>query len=86
MKALVLTADWDPRPGYVPSDWEETTRKAITGSSVWRHPRLEVKEAPQPARTKAEAVFYLAAAARRLNHKNEAIQNYQLYLSALPDG
>ncbi len=48
MKALVLTADWDPRPGYVPSDWEKTTRKAITGSSVWRHPRLEVKEAPQP--------------------------------------
>ncbi|MDI7277154.1 MAG: alcohol dehydrogenase catalytic domain-containing protein, partial [Anaerolineae bacterium] len=49
MKALVLTAQWDPRPGYVPSAWEETTRKAITGNSVWRHPALEVKEVPLPS-------------------------------------
>lgn len=44
------------------------------------------KEATQADPTNPDAVFYLAEAARRLNHKNEAIQNYQLYLSALPDG
>jgi hypothetical protein len=44
------------------------------------------KEATQADPTNADAVFYLAEAARRLNHKNEAVQNYQLYLSALPDG
>ncbi|HEX4006984.1 MAG TPA: tetratricopeptide repeat protein [Acidobacteriaceae bacterium] len=34
----------------------------------------------------AEAVFGLAEAARRLNHRDEALRNYRLYLSALPDG
>jgi tetratricopeptide (TPR) repeat protein len=34
----------------------------------------------------ADAVFGLAESARRLNHRDEAVRNYQLYLSALPDG
>ena len=34
----------------------------------------------------AEAVFGLAESARRLNHRDEAVRNYRLYLSALPDG
>jgi tetratricopeptide (TPR) repeat protein len=34
----------------------------------------------------ADAVFGLAESARRLNRRDEAIRNYQLYLSALPDG
>jgi hypothetical protein len=34
----------------------------------------------------ADAVFGLAEAARRLNHRDEALRNYRLYLSALPDG
>lgn len=34
----------------------------------------------------ADAVFGLAETARRLNHRDEAVRNYQLYLSALPDG
>lgn len=48
MKALALTAEWDPRPGYQVSAWEKETGKAITGNSVWRHPRLEVKDVPTP--------------------------------------
>ena len=47
MKALVLEAKWDPRPGYRVSDWERETGKARTGSSIWRHPRLEVRDWPQ---------------------------------------
>src|ERR1700733_3096718 len=33
----------------------------------------------------ADAVFGLAEAARGLNHKDEAVQNYHIYLDAFPD-
>lgn len=36
--------------------------------------------------TNADAVFGLAESARHLDHRDEAIRNYRLYLSALPDG
>ncbi len=49
MKALVLEATWDPRPNYHPTEQEEQTRKAVTGSSVWRYPQIKVKEWPDPA-------------------------------------
>jgi threonine dehydrogenase-like Zn-dependent dehydrogenase len=48
MKGLVLSADWDPKPGYPLSEWEKRTGKAITGNAVWRNPRLEVKQVPEP--------------------------------------
>lgn len=44
------------------------------------------KEATQADPENADAVFFLAEAARRMNHKDEAVQNYQLYLAAVPDG
>jgi len=44
------------------------------------------KEATQADPENADAVYYLAEAARRMNHKDEAVENYQLYLAALPDG
>lgn len=44
------------------------------------------KEATQADPGNADAVFYLAETARRMNHRDEAKQNYQLYLAALPDG
>jgi hypothetical protein len=48
MQALVLDAMWEPRPGYPLTDWEKQTGKAITGSSVWRHPKLQVRTVPDP--------------------------------------
>jgi threonine dehydrogenase-like Zn-dependent dehydrogenase len=48
MKGLVLDAKWEPKPGYVVSDWEKQTGKAITGSSIWRYPKMEVRERPVP--------------------------------------
>ncbi|MBC7259005.1 MAG: alcohol dehydrogenase catalytic domain-containing protein [Chloroflexi bacterium] len=48
MKGLVLTADWQPRPGYPLSEFEKATGKAITGNAVWRNPKLAVKEVPKP--------------------------------------
>ena len=44
------------------------------------------KEATLADPENPEAVFDLAEAARRMNQRNEAIQNYQLYLAALPKG
>jgi len=48
MKGLVLDAKWEPRADYAVSEWEKKTGKAITGSSVWRHPTLKVLEVPMP--------------------------------------
>ncbi|HVW76303.1 MAG TPA: tetratricopeptide repeat protein [Alloacidobacterium sp.] len=44
------------------------------------------KEATQADPENPDAVFYLAEAARRMNLRDEATQNYKLYLAALPDG
>ncbi len=48
MKGLVVSAEWNPKPGYVVSDFEKITGKAITGNSIWKNPSLEVKEIPDP--------------------------------------
>ena len=48
MKGLVLDAKWEPKPGYAVSDWEKKTGKAITGNSIWRYPKLEVRDWPDP--------------------------------------
>jgi threonine dehydrogenase-like Zn-dependent dehydrogenase len=49
MKALVLSAKWEPREGYELSEFEKTTGKAITGNAVWRYPELKVQEVEKPA-------------------------------------
>lgn len=49
MKGLVVTAEWDPRPDYAVSEWERRTGKAVTGSSVWRKPKVALDNVPEPA-------------------------------------
>ena len=48
MKGMVLDAVWEPKPTYQVSEWEEKTGKAITGNSIWRHPKLGVRDWPDP--------------------------------------
>ncbi len=48
MKGLQVTAEWSPRSGYRVSEVERQTRKAVTGSSVWRHPRINLVEVAEP--------------------------------------
>lgn len=48
MRGLVVTAEWDPRSDYRVSEFERTTRKAVTGSSVWRSPRVSIDMVPDP--------------------------------------
>jgi threonine dehydrogenase-like Zn-dependent dehydrogenase len=48
MKGLVLDAVWEPRADYQVSDWEKETGKAVTGNSIWRHPKLGVRDWEDP--------------------------------------
>lgn len=48
MRGLVLSAEWDPRPDYPVTEVERETRKAVTGSSVWRRPRVAVTQLAEP--------------------------------------
>ncbi len=61
MRALVLDAQWDPRPDYVVSEWEKQTGKAVTGSSIWRHPTLHVGDWPDPQPGPQEVVLAVQA-------------------------
>ncbi|HEX4836617.1 MAG TPA: scyllo-inosose 3-dehydrogenase [bacterium] len=48
MKGIVLSAEWAPRPGYDVSEFERKTGKAITGSSIWRHPKPALRDVEEP--------------------------------------
>ncbi len=61
MKGLILDAKWDPRPDYEVSEWEKQTGKAITGNSIWRHPKLEVGDWPDPTPGPEEVVLEIQA-------------------------
>lgn len=51
MQALVLDAEWTPRPDYDLGDRERETGTAIDSASVWRAPdlSLEDRDRPKPA-------------------------------------
>jgi threonine dehydrogenase-like Zn-dependent dehydrogenase len=49
MRGLQLAAEWSPRPDYQVSEFERRTGKAVTGASVWRHPKLGLVEVAEPA-------------------------------------
>ncbi len=49
MKGVQLTAEWAPRANYAVSEFERQTGKAVTGASVWRHPRVHLADVKEPA-------------------------------------
>lgn len=61
MRAVVLHADWDPRPGYVPSTRELSTGKATMASQVWRNPSFVRTELPDPTPGHGEVVMKVRA-------------------------
>jgi threonine dehydrogenase-like Zn-dependent dehydrogenase len=61
MKGLVVSAEWSPKPGYVVSQFEKTTGKAITGNSIWKNPKLEIKEVPDPTPGPKDVVLKVRA-------------------------
>lgn len=56
MKALVLEAQWNPRPDYALSEMEKQTSRVINGSAVWRHPQIRVDQLELP-RVEADQVL-----------------------------
>ncbi len=62
MRAVVLEAQWDPRPGYRPSPRELVERKAAMASGVWRHPRFVATEVPDPRPAREDVVLRIRAA------------------------
>jgi len=48
MKAIVLEADWDPRPSYQVTPQELESRKATMACHVWRNPRFAGRTLPDP--------------------------------------
>ena len=61
MKGMVLDATWEPKPDYQVSEWEQVTRKAITGNAIWRHPKLEVRDWPDPTPAPKEVLLEVQA-------------------------
>lgn len=61
MKALQLSAEWQPKLDYTPSEEEIRTRKVKSGSSVWKNPRLELTTLPDPAPKSDEVLLEVAA-------------------------
>jgi scyllo-inosose 3-dehydrogenase len=48
MRGLQLEAEREPRVGYALSEFERRTGKAVTGSSVWRHPKVRLANVAEP--------------------------------------
>jgi threonine dehydrogenase-like Zn-dependent dehydrogenase len=48
MKALLLTAEWQPKTDYALSERERSSRRAFVSSQVYRNPRLELTSLPTP--------------------------------------
>jgi threonine dehydrogenase-like Zn-dependent dehydrogenase len=53
MRAVVLNADWDPRPGFQLGSKDIEGTLTYLGSKVWRNPRIEIveKDIPSPGST-----------------------------------
>ncbi len=48
MRGLMLEAKWEPKPGYVVSEFEKKTGKAVTGNSIYKSPNLAIRQVPVP--------------------------------------
>ncbi len=48
MKALLLSANWEPKEGIKLSQYERRTKNIYSSSDVWRYPKLKIGEIPKP--------------------------------------
>ncbi|MCY4465040.1 MAG: scyllo-inosose 3-dehydrogenase [Chloroflexi bacterium] len=61
MKALTLSADWAPKPGYDLTDSERELRRPRNANMVWRSPRLSLDDAPDPSLLPDQVMLEIAA-------------------------
>ena len=48
MLAVVLRAEFAPKPGYEPTEDEKRTHKVREGNKIWKNPRISLEEVPVP--------------------------------------
>jgi threonine dehydrogenase-like Zn-dependent dehydrogenase len=48
MKALVIKAEWAPKPDYKPTNWEVKERIALRANNVFKNPTASIMEVPKP--------------------------------------
>ena len=63
MKALQVSAEWKPREGYQPTEREKRDKRAIMGSDLFCHPKLELVEKPVPVPRDDEVLLKVGGAA-----------------------
>jgi hypothetical protein len=61
MKALTLTADFAPKPEYKLNERERTTRRIQAGSMVWKNPKINVGQQPDPSPKDDEVIIQVGA-------------------------
>ena len=61
MKALTLTADWAPKPGYDMTESERDLRRPRNANMTWKAPRLTYGDAPDPQLKPDHVMLAIAA-------------------------
>ena len=61
MKALTLSADWAPKPGYDLTESERDLRRPRNANMVWKDPRLSLGDAPDPQLQPDQVMLEIAA-------------------------
>ena len=61
MKALTLSAEWAPKPGYDMTAREGELRRPRNANMTWKHPRIELGDAPDPILQPDQAMLEVAA-------------------------
>lgn len=82
MKALTLSADWLPKPGYALSERELHTHKARSGSQVWRNPQITIGQVADPTPKPDEVIIQVAAVGicgSDMHMVEQADDGYMLY-------
>ena len=55
MRTVTLSAQWDPKPGFILGKKDIDKKLTYLGSRVWRHPKVDIvnKEVREPGPTEA---------------------------------
>jgi 2-desacetyl-2-hydroxyethyl bacteriochlorophyllide A dehydrogenase len=90
MRALRLIADWEPRADYRPSEYEEETHRTTSASKVWRNPRLELSQLPEPTLGEHDVLIEVASCGicgSDMHMYESSADGYMLYpgLTRLPN-
>lgn len=61
MKAYCVQADWAPKPGYILSEREKTTMRALRGNLIWKNIRTGIVDLPMPEIKRDEVLIKVGA-------------------------